>query len=80
MSLPEIQVLLAVLSGGAILSAAWLVLHARDVALLLRPAFPGIVPGKGRRLARFDAVCAAITLLGFSLAGEVLVIARATSA
>jgi hypothetical protein len=80
MSLPEIQVMLALLSGGAMLSAAWLVLHARDVALLLRQAFPGVVPGRGRRLASFRAVSAAIALFGFCMAGELWVIARAVAA
>lgn len=79
MSLPEIQVLLALLSAGAILSAAWLVLHARDVVLLLRRVLP-LAPGEGRRLASFKAVCAALTLFGFSLAGQVLVVLRAATA
>lgn len=79
MPLAQMQILLALLSAGAMLSAAWLVLHARDVALLLRPVTP-LVPGKGRRLASFRAVCAAITLFGFSCAGQVLVVLRAANA
>lgn len=80
MSLPEMQILLALLSAGAMLSAAWLVLHARDVALLLRPVFPRLVPGTGRRLASFRAICAGLTVLGFSLVGQVWVVARAAGA
>jgi hypothetical protein len=80
MSLPELQILLALLSAGTILSAAWLVLHARDVALLLRPAFPLLVPGAGRRLSSFAAVSAAMTVFCFSLAAEIWVIARAALA
>lgn len=80
MSLPEMQILLALLSAGTTLSAAWLVLHARDVALLLRPAFPRLVPGAGRRLSSFAAVSAALTVFGFSLAAEIWVIARAAFA
>lgn len=37
MSLAEMQIVLAVTSAVSLLSAAWLVLHARDVVLLLRP-------------------------------------------
>lgn len=76
MPLAQMQILLAVLSAGTMLSAAWLVLHARDVALLLRPVTP-LVPGKGRRLASFKAVSAAIALFGFGFAGQVWVVMRA---
>ena len=76
MTLLQMQVLIALLSAASLLSAAWLVLHARDVALLLRPVFP-LVPGEGRRLASFRAVSAAITVFGFSIAGEVLIVLRA---
>lgn len=69
------QVLIALLSAASLLSAAWLVLHARDVALLLSPVFP-LVPGEGR-LASFRAVSAAITVFGFSLVGEVWIVLRA---
>jgi hypothetical protein len=79
MSLPEMQVLLALMSAGAILSAAWLVLHARDVVLLLRRVLP-LEPGEGRRIASFKAVCAGLTLFGFSMAGQVLVVLRAATA
>lgn len=68
--------LIALLSAASLLSAAWLVLHARDVALLLRPVFP-LVPGEGRRLASFWAVSAAITLFGFSMVGELWIVLRA---
>lgn len=70
------QIMLALLSAASLLSAAWLVLHARDVAVLLRPVFP-LVPGEGRRLASFRSVCAAITLFGFSMVGEVWIVLRA---
>jgi hypothetical protein len=70
------QLLIALLSAASLLSAAWLVLHARDVALLLRPVTP-LVPGEGRRLASFRAVSAGITLFGFSVAGEVWIVLRA---
>ncbi|MFM8747973.1 MAG: hypothetical protein ACKOED_15105 [Aestuariivirga sp.] len=76
MTLPQMQLLIALLSAASLLSAAWLVLHARDVALLLRPVLP-LVPGEGRRLASFRAVSAAITVFGFSMAGEVWIVARA---
>lgn len=78
MPLAQMQFLLALLSAGAMLSAAWLVLHARDVALLLRPV-TALVPGEGRRLASFKAVSAAITLFGFSCAGQVWVVMRAAT-
>ncbi|MFM7405051.1 MAG: hypothetical protein ACKO1N_13390 [Erythrobacter sp.] len=79
MTLMEMQLLLPVLSAGAMLSAAWLVLHARDVVLMLRPVFK-LVPGEGRRLASFRAVSAALTVFGFSTVGEVLVVLRAATA
>ncbi len=79
MTLPQIQILLALLTAGAMLSAAWLVVHARDVVLLLRQVFP-LVPGEGRRLASFKAVSAGLTVFGFSIAGQVWVILRATAA
>jgi CHASE1-domain containing sensor protein len=79
MSLIEMQVLFALLTASAMLSAAWLVLHARDVALLLRQAFPLLLPGKGVRLASFKAVSAGLAVFGFSIAGEVWMIARAAA-
>ena len=79
MTLAQIQILLALLSACSLLSAAWLVLHARDVALLLRPVFP-LEPGSGRRLASFRQVSAVISLFGFSLAAEALIIVRAAAA
>ncbi len=72
------QVLIALLSATVLLSAAWLVLHARDVALLLRPVLP-LVPGKGRRLASFRAVSAGLTVFGFSVVGEVWIVLRAAA-
>lgn len=74
-SLFQLQVLLPVLSAVSLLSAAWLVLHARDVVLLLRQAFP-LEPGEGRRLASFKAVSAVLTVFGFSFVGEMLIIAQ----
>jgi hypothetical protein len=76
MSLPQMQITLALLSAVSLLSAAWLVLHARDVVLLLRPVLP-LVPGAGRRLASFKAVCTGLTLFGFSMSAEVLIVLRA---
>ncbi|KPP82470.1 hypothetical protein SAMN04515621_2348 [Erythrobacter sp. HL-111] len=64
-----------IFSATSILSSAWLVLHARDVALLLRHVLP-IDPGQGKRLASFRQVCAMITLFGFSLSAEVLIVLR----
>ena len=79
MSLAEMQILLPLLSAASMLSAAWLVLHARDVVLLLRHSF-ALDPGEGRRLASFKAVSAVLTLFGFSVAGQILIVARAASA
>ena len=76
MTLAQMQILLPLLSATSFLSAAWLVLHARDVVLLLRQVFP-LDPGEGRRLASFKAVSAVLTLFGFSLAGEMLIVWRA---
>ncbi len=59
------QLLIALLSATSLLSAAWLVLHARDVAF------------EGRRLASFRAVSAGLTVFGFSMAGEVWIVLRA---
>jgi len=73
------QLLLPLLSAVSLLSAAWLVLHARDVVLLLRQIFP-LDPGKGRRVASFKAVSAVLTLFGFSIAGQGLIVARAALA
>ncbi len=74
----EAQVLLLVFSTLSVLSAAWLVLHARDVVLLLRYLLP-LDPGQGQRLASFKAVSAAITIFAFSLTVEVLVFLRAAA-
>ncbi|MEE4204987.1 MAG: hypothetical protein V2I39_01755 [Erythrobacter sp.] len=65
-----------IFSATSILSSAWLVLHARDVALLLRHILP-VDPGQGKRLASFRQVCAMITLFGFSLSAEVLIVLKA---
>lgn len=79
MTLAQMQILLPLLSAASLLSAAWLVLHARDVVLLLRRVFP-LDPGEGRRLASFRMVSAVITLFGFSCAGQVLIVLRAVTA
>jgi hypothetical protein len=79
LSLGQMQVLLALLSAVSLLSAAWLVLHARDVVLLLRQVFP-LEPGRGRRLASFKTVSAVLTLFGFSAAGQGLILAKAALA
>lgn len=77
MTLAQMQIALPVLSAASMLSAAWLVLHARDVAILLRPWMPLLDPGEGRRLASFRQVCAVITVFGFSLAAEILIVVEA---
>ncbi|AOL24812.1 hypothetical protein Ga0102493_11683 [Erythrobacter litoralis] len=64
-----------IFSATSILSSAWLVLHARDVALILRHILP-IDPGLGKRLASFRQVCAMMTLFGFSVSAEVLIVLR----
>jgi hypothetical protein len=76
MSIPELQILVFLLTGGSMLSAAWMVTHARDVVLVLS-AFLPLDPGKGRRLATRGAVCTAITVFGFSVTAEAYVILRA---
>ena len=76
MSIPELQLLVLALTGGAMLSAAWLVSHARDVVLVLRHFFP-LDPGEGQRLTSPKSVCAALTLFGFSISAEVWVMIRA---
>jgi len=67
--------MLMIFSATSILSSAWLVLHARDVALVLRYILP-IDPGRGKRLASFRMVCAMLTLFGFSVSAEVLIVLR----
>jgi hypothetical protein len=67
--------MLMIFSATSILSSAWLVLHARDVALILRHILP-IDPGLGKRLASFRQVCAMMTLFGFSVSAEVLIVLR----
>jgi len=77
MTLAEMQIALPVLSTISLLSAAWLVLHARDVVILLKPWLPWLDPGKGRRLATARQTCAAITLFGFSFVAETWIVVRA---
>ncbi|MEO0462884.1 MAG: hypothetical protein AAF127_07120 [Pseudomonadota bacterium] len=77
MSIPQLQILVFLFTCGALLSAAWLVCHARDVVLVLRHVFPPLDPGEGKRLTSPKTVCAAITLLGFCLSAETLVAVRA---
>ena len=79
MTLAEMQIALAVLPALGLLSAAWLVLHARDVTILLRPWLPRLDPGKGRRLASARQTCAAITLFGFATIGQLWVVMRAAT-
>ncbi len=79
MTLAELQIVLPLLSACSLLCAAWLVLHARDVVLLLRSVFP-LDPGRGQRLASFRMVSAVLTLFGFSLVAEIWIIARAATA
>lgn len=76
MSIAELQMLVFILTGGTMLSAAWLVSHARDVVLILRHILP-LDPGGGRRIASPKSVCTAITLFGFSITAEVWVVFRA---
>ncbi|QIQ87244.1 hypothetical protein [Erythrobacter sp.] len=66
-----------IFSATSILSSAWLVLHARDVVLVLRQVLP-IDPGEGKRLASFRLVCAMMTLFGFSVSAETLILLRAS--
>lgn len=66
-----------IFSATSILSSAWLVLHARDVVLVLRQILP-IDPGEGKRLASFRLVCAMMTLFGFSVSAETLILLRAS--
>jgi len=67
--------MLMIFSATSILSSAWLVLHARDVVLILRHILP-MDPGRGKRLASFRQVCAMMTLFGFSISAEVLIVLR----
>lgn len=76
MSLPVLQFVVLALTCTSLMSAAWLVCHARDVVLVLRHVLP-LDPGEGKRLTSFKAVCAVITLFGFSLAAEALIALRA---
>jgi len=76
MSLAALQFVILVLTCTSLLSAAWLVCHARDVVLVLRHVLP-LDPGEGKRLTSFKAVCAMITLFGFSLTAETLIMLRA---
>ncbi|MEM7690335.1 MAG: hypothetical protein AAF291_15060 [Pseudomonadota bacterium] len=77
MSIPQIQILVFLLTCGSLLSAAWLVCHARDVVLVLKQVFPPLEAGAGKRLTSPKSVCGAITLLGFCLSAETLVALRA---
>ena len=80
MTLAEMQIALPVFSTIPLLSAAWLVMHARDVVILLRPWLPWLDPGAGRKLASARQTCAALTLFGFGFAGEAWIIIRAVMA
>ena len=76
-SIAQLQIIGFLLTCGALLSAAWLVRHARDVVMALRHLFPLLEPVIGKRLTSPRAVCAAITMLGFCLSAEALVALRA---
>lgn len=77
MTLAEMQIALPVLATLSLLSAAWLVLHARDVVILLRPWLPRLDPGTGRRRASPRQTCTALTLFGFSFVAETWIVVRA---
>lgn len=77
MNIAQLQILVFLLTCGSLLSAAWLVCHARDVVLVLRHIFPPLEPGIGKRLTSPKSVCIAITMLGFCLSAEALVAVRA---
>lgn len=76
-TIAQLQILVFLLTCGALLSAAWLVCHARDVVLVLRHVIPPLDPGEGKRLASPRSVCMAITICGYCLSAEVLVALRA---
>jgi len=75
-SISHLQILVLLFTCASLLSAAWLVCHARDVVLVLKHILP-LDPGAGKRLTSPRSVCIAITVLGFSLSAETLVALRA---
>ncbi len=77
MNIAQLQIMVFFLTCGSLLSAAWLVCHARDVVLVLRHLFPLLEPGAGKRLTSPRSVCTAITMLGFCLSADALVAVRA---
>ena len=77
MNIAQLQILVFLFTCGSLLSAAWLVCHARDVVLVLRHIFPPLQPGAGTRLTSPKSVCTAITVFGFCLSAEALVAVRA---
>ena len=77
MNIAQLQILVFLFTCGSLLSAAWLVCHARDVVLVLRHVFPPLEPGSGKRLTSPRSVCTAITILGFCLSAEAVVAVRA---
>ena len=77
MNIAQLQILVFLFTCGSLLSAAWLVCHARDVVLVLRHFFPPLQPGAGKRLTSPKSVCTAITVFGFCLSAEALVAVRA---
>lgn len=77
MNIAQLQILVFLFTCGSLLSAAWLVCHARDVVLVLRHIFPPLQPGAGKRLTSPKSVCTAITVFGFCLSAEALVALRA---
>jgi hypothetical protein len=77
LNIAQLQILVFLFTCGSLLSAAWLVCHARDVVLVLRQIFPLLEPGTGKRLTSPRSVCTAITMLGFCLSADTLVALRA---
>ncbi|WP_156423822.1 hypothetical protein [Erythrobacter sp. YT30] len=76
MTIAQLQFLVFLFTCGSLLSAAWLVSHARDTVLVLRHIFPKLRPGEGVRLTNPKSVCIAITLFGYCLSAETLLIFR----
>ncbi|EAQ28846.1 hypothetical protein NAP1_14643 [Erythrobacter sp. NAP1] len=75
LSVPELQVLLFALTGGWMLSAVWMMSHARDVVLVLSQFLP-LDPGEGRVVTTPKGVCTALTIFGFSVVAEGWVLVR----
>ena len=76
LSLHQLQLLVFFFTGGVFMSLIWLVTYARDVVLVLQYVLP-LDPGEGRRHTTPKAVCAALTIFGFSFAADSWVMLRA---